>query len=102
MICDITKAFLQVGVKPEHRNLLQILVPHDMEQTDARAFHILRFTRIVMGLTSSPIDLNAVLCRHYANFLMDMNRPPVSSTLLGQLKVKAFVDNVMVTFSLAI
>ncbi len=100
VICDITKAFLQVGVKPEHRDLLRILVPHDVEQTDARAFRILRFTRIVMGLTSSPFDLNAVLRHHYDNCLMDTNRPPeVSSTLLQQLKANTFVDNVMATFS---
>ncbi len=100
MICDITKAFLQVGVKPEHHGLLRILVPHDMQQTDARAFRILRITRIVMGLASSPFDLNALLRHHYHNCLMDTNRPPeVSSTLLEQLKENTFVDNVMATFS---
>ncbi len=45
------------------------MVPHDMEKTDARAFRILRFTRIVMGLTSRPFDLNAVLRHHYDNCL---------------------------------
>ncbi len=100
VICDITKAFLQVGVKPEHRDLLRILVPHDVEQTDARTFRILRFTRIVMGLTSSPFDLNAVFSHHYDNCLMDTNRPlKGSNTLLEQLKANTFVDNVMVTFS---
>ena len=100
VICVNTKALLQVGVKPEHRDLLRMVVSHDVEQTDARAFRILRFTRIVMGLTSSPFDLNAVLRHHYDNCLMDTNRPPeVSSTLLEQLKANTFVDNVMATFS---
>ena len=95
-ISDITKAFLQVEVNPEHRALLRILVPHDREQTDARAFCILHFTRIVMGLTSSPYDLNAVLRHHYNNCLTDTNRlSEVSSMLLGQRKVNTFIDSIM-------
>ncbi len=86
-------------MKPEHRDL-RILVQHEVEQTDARAFRILRFTGIVMGLTSSPFDLNAVLRHRYDNCLTDTNRSPeVSSMLLEQLKANTFVHSVMATFS---
>ena len=66
---DIKKAFLNVAISPEHRDYLRFLWIND-PSSEAPHIQVLRFTRVVFGLTSSPFILNATLKHHvtqYAN-----------------------------------
>ena len=69
MTADIEKAFLNVAISPEHRDYLRFLWIND-PSSEAPHIQVLRFTRVVFGLTSSPFILNATLKHHvtqYAN-----------------------------------
>ena len=60
MIGDMEKAFLNVEVKPEQKNLLRFLWIDDFNSPD-REVIILKFTRLVLGLVCSPFILNVTL-----------------------------------------
>ena len=59
---DVTKAFLQVKVRREDRDVHRFLLK-DMEST-----RIMRFTRVPFGNRSSPFLLNATIQSHLAKF----------------------------------
>ena len=50
---DIEKAFLNVAIAPEHRDYLRFLWVNDI-LTDNPQLVIMRFTRVVFGVNSSP------------------------------------------------
>ncbi|XP_028397220.1 uncharacterized protein LOC114521030 [Dendronephthya gigantea] len=60
---DIEKAFLNIAIAPEHRDYLRFLWVDD-PSSEAPQIQVLRFTRVVFGLTSSPFILNATLKHH--------------------------------------
>ena len=67
LIGDIEKAFLNIQVREEERDLLRFLWYEDInsDQPDLVKF---RFTRLVFGLVSSPFVLNATVRYHLKNF----------------------------------
>ena len=58
-------AFLNIAISPEHRDYLRFLWINDPSSEDPH-IQVLRFTRVVFGLTSSPFILNATL-KHHVN-----------------------------------
>ena len=77
---DISKAFLQIGIKEPDRDVLRFLLPS--EEGDVRH---MRFTRVPFGVTSSPFLLNATIQYHLNKY----DETPVISSL----KEDMFVDN---------
>ena len=61
--CDIEKAFLNVSIAPEDRDLLRFLWIDDITK-DNPEIVIRRFTRVVFGVNSSPFLLNGTISRH--------------------------------------
>ena len=62
LISDMKQVFLQIQIDTEHRDFLQFLWYNDI-RTDFLP-SVLRFTRLVFGLTSSPFILNATAKFH--------------------------------------
>ncbi|XP_015750818.1 PREDICTED: uncharacterized protein LOC107330770 [Acropora digitifera] len=69
LTADIEKAFLNVAIAPEHRDYLQFLWVDDI-LTDNPQLVIMRFTRVVFGVNSSPFLLNGTI-RHHLNSYVD-------------------------------
>ena len=67
LISDIKQAFLQIQINTEHRDFLRFLWYDDI-RTDFPT-SVLRFTRLVFGLTSSPFILNATIKFHLSQYL---------------------------------
>lgn len=65
LTADIEKAFLNVAVSKDHRDLLRFLWVDDIHK-DHPQLVIRRFARIVFGVNSSPFLLNATI-RHHMN-----------------------------------
>ena len=65
---DIEKAFLNIAVAPEDRDVLRFLWVADLEE-DPPNITIMRFTRVMFGISSSPFLLNATVRKHLENFL---------------------------------
>ena len=100
VLADISKAFYTVSVAPEHRDLQRILLPKSFSQTEADQFKIFRFTKLVMGITSSPFGLAAVARAHFENLKAAADRPnSVSEELLHQILLNLYVDNIYVPVS---
>ena len=86
IVSDITKAFLQISIENSHRNYLSMIWFNDFSNP-ASSIKILRFTRLVFGLTSSPFVLNATLKIHLNQYLSDKNLKPNVEKLLKDLYV---------------
>ena len=67
LISDIKQALLQIQIDTEHRDFLQVLQYDDI-RTDFLP-SVLRFTRSVFGLTSSPFILNVTVKFHLSQYL---------------------------------
>ena len=79
LIADIEKAFLNISINPTQRDLLRFLWVKDSNAENLDII-IMRFTRLVFGLTCSPYILNATI-RHHLESTVDSDR--------------TFVDNVV-------
>ncbi|GFS52776.1 uncharacterized protein TNIN_420021 [Trichonephila inaurata madagascariensis] len=78
---DIEKAFLQLGITPNHRDFLRLFYPDEGEEI------VYRHCRVVFGVSSSPFLLAAVLAHLLENV-------PVDDTQLGsKLKFSFYIDN---------
>ena len=64
---DIEKAFLNIAISPEHRDYPRFLWVDDPMNEDPK-IRLLRFTRVVFGLTSSPFILNATIKHHVGQY----------------------------------
>ena len=64
---DVEKAFLMVGISEEDRDVLRFLWVDDIEKKKPEIM-ILRFTRAVFGVCSSPFLLNATLKHHIERY----------------------------------
>lgn len=64
---DIEKAFLMVAVEKTDRDSLRFLWAHDIER-DTPEMIVLRFTRVVFGVSSSPFLLNATINHHIETY----------------------------------
>ncbi len=58
---DLRKAFLQIVIREADRDALRFHWIRDLQSTE---MEVLRFTRVVFGLTSSPFLLNGVIAQH--------------------------------------
>ena len=88
LTADIEKAFLMISVADNDRNALRFLWVDDVakEPPDIR---ILRFTRVVFGVSSSPFLLNATIKYHLEQYLD--TRPHLVESLLRS----TYVDDII-------
>ena len=63
MISDIEKAFLMVSIAEVDRKVLGFLWVDDISKKEPEIV-VLRFTRVVFGVSSSPFLLNATVAHH--------------------------------------
>ena len=64
---DIEKAFLMVSVRKKDRDSLRFLWTHDVNR-DSPEVVVMRFTRVVFGVNSSPFLLNATIDHHMRRY----------------------------------
>ena len=83
---DIEKAFLQVRVREPDRDALRFHWIKDVHSTEVE---ILRFTRVVFGLTSSPFLFNGVIARH-----LELIEPRHPETV-AEIRKSLYVDDLI-------
>ena len=86
LVADIEKAFLMISVSPSDRDALRFLWVENPFSNDVVPM-ILRFKRVVFGVSSSPFLLNATIRHH----LQSNSSNPVAE-LLSQTM---YVDDVV-------
>lgn len=67
LISDIEKAFLMVGISPEDTDVLRFIWVNDINEVPMIPV-VLRFTRVVFGISSSPFLLNTTLKHHLEKY----------------------------------
>jgi len=67
-ISDISKAFLQVGIREEDRDYTRFLWLQDPEDPSNGKVNTYRFKRVLFGATSSPFLLQATIRYHFENY----------------------------------
>ena len=67
ILVDIKKAFYQVAIADEHKYFLRFLLLDSSSGYDSIV--VFRFLRAIMGVTSSPFLLNAILRHHLGKYL---------------------------------
>ena len=66
-IADIGKAFLMISVNPKDRDVLRFLWVKDPFSSEPEIV-VLRFTRVVFGISASPFLLNATIKHHIEGY----------------------------------
>ena len=67
LVGDIEKAFLMVRIAEEDRDVLRFLWVKDIDKAEPEVV-VLRFARVVFGLSSSPFLLNATIKHHIGQY----------------------------------
>ena len=67
LIGDVEKAFLMISVADCDRDVLRFLWVKDVESSESEII-VMRFTRVVFGVSASPFLLNATLDHHMTKF----------------------------------
>ena len=88
LIADIEKAFLMISIKPSDRDALRFLWYNDLQNRELEVT-VLRFTRVVFGVSSSPFLLNATVRYHLEKF--SSVYPDLVSCMLQSLYVDDLV-----------
>ena len=70
LVSDIEKAFLNVEINPNQRDLLRFLWVENVDSPNPQV-QTLRFNRLVFGLVSSPFILNATIRNHLLKYRED-------------------------------
>ena len=70
LTADISKAFLQILIKPEDREYLRFLWIDDIKNDNPQVL-ILRFLRLVFGITSSPFGLMGTISEHVSQYKLE-------------------------------
>ena len=66
LLCgDIEKVFLQIHIRESKRDVLHL---HRVNSLESKIIKILRFTRLVFGLTQSPFIMEGTLKKHFENY----------------------------------
>ena len=66
LLCrGIEKAFLQIRIRESERDVLRF---HWVNSLESKNIEILRFTRLVFGLTQSPFIWQGLLKKHFENY----------------------------------
>ena len=88
MIADIEKAYLQIGLQPNQRDVTRFLWLKDVEspKVDRENTQENRFCRVPFGVVSSSIHLGATLKNHLSSHNLE---------LANKLKNDIYVDNVV-------
>jgi hypothetical protein len=88
VISDVEKAFLQVGLQPEERDVTRFLWVKDLTKP-ASGSNLLtfRFCRVLFGVVSSPYMLAGTIKHH-----LEKTKSPVSTEILRNI----YIDNVAV------
>jgi len=89
LIGDLEKAFLNIEINPEERNLLRVLWIDDINSTNPEVI-TLRFTRLVFGLVYSPFILNVTLRNHLSKY--ENTDPSFVDTVVSTLYVDDFAS----------
>lgn len=83
LVSDIERAFMQVQVAQEHRDLLRFVWYVDEQ------LKTFRFTRLPFGVSSSPFLLSATLRHHAKSYVTD---PMLKDVLLNGFYVYDFLS----------
>ena len=67
LVGDIEKAFLMVHIAEDNKDVLRFLWMNDIDKAKPEVV-VLRFTRVVFGVSSSPFLLNATLKHHIGQY----------------------------------
>ena len=86
LTADIENVFLNIEIDPEHRDFLRFLWIDDLDKENPEVM-VMRFARVVFGVSSSPFILNATI-RHHLNTCL-----PVDSALARELLKSLYVDD---------
>ena len=70
LVGDIEKAFLNIKVQEQDRNVLRFLWIDSLQKDDPEIV-LYRFCRVVFGVNSSPFLLNATLRYHISQYSLD-------------------------------
>ena len=113
LIADIKQAFLQIWIDPNHRDFVRFLWFDDIYKDNPKIV-ILRFCRVLFGLTCSPFILNGTINAHlekfsdYANlkdfiykFIRDLYVDDVSSSFDNIDNAYSFYKNASSILALA-
>ncbi|KAH7662540.1 Pao retrotransposon peptidase family protein, partial [Aphelenchoides avenae] len=89
ILCDIAKAFLQISICPQHRNLLRWFWLKDISKPVSEDnLLLLRFKRVPFGLKISPFLLGAVLHYHFRKY---------PEAVASEMWRNCYVDNIMLS-----
>ena len=88
LLGDIEKAFLQIGVSPEDRDVMRFIWVKNVKQ-EPPELQTLRFTKVIFGSGASPFLLGATIREHLENYKTE--DPEFVSTVLSSL----FVDDLV-------
>lgn len=88
VVGDIEKAFLMVSVAEDDRDVLRFLWVDDPFREDPEII-VLRFTRVVFGLSSSPFLLNATVKHHVSKYNDE------DPEFVQQLSQSMYVDDII-------
>ena len=88
IVADIEKAFLQIGMQPNQRDVTRFLWLKDSGETIVKSDNIqeYRFCRVPFGLISSPFLLGATIESHLESY---------DSELALKLKNDIYFDNLI-------
>ena len=93
IVADIKKAFLQIAMDEDHRDFLGMIWYENVFAKNPTV-KLLRFARVVFGLTSSSFILNGTVRIYLQKYLRDEHIKAIIQKLIGDL----YVDDA--TFSL--
>ena len=88
VVADVEKAFLMISVNPDDRDVLRFLWVENPFDNDVKPV-MLRFTRVVFGVSSSPFLLNATIRHHLELY------HPSESDLVESLSRSTYVDDII-------
>ena len=74
-----------------HRDLLRFLWFNDFSDPSNQLIDVLRFTRVVFGLTSSPFLLNGTIAYHLSKYV---NENVPDDNVVSKLQKDLYVDDI--------
>ena len=94
IVVDVQQAFLQIEIDENHRDFLRFIW-FDNVLSNNPSYVLLRFARVVFGLTCSPFLLNGTLKVHLEKFI------PIESysKFIQQLLLNLYVDDLSNSFN---
>lgn len=88
---DITKAFLQISIAEEDRDVMRFLWLTERPDDKSTNLRVLRIACVVFGVTSSLFLLAATIRKHLEKY--QASHPQVINTLKDSLYVDDFIDS---------